>query len=87
MHDSWTRTFARARSVQCKALIRPEQERLIARADLSLELSISGALKRLPESLVQRTAGLALALVTDRLEKRCRNGLSKGALDWVARHP
>jgi len=25
--------------------------------------------------------------VTDRLEKRCRTGLIKGALNWVARHP
>ena len=72
---------------QCEASIRPEEERLIARADLSLELSISGALKRLPQSLVQRTAGLALVLVTDRLEKRCRTGLRKGALDWVGSHP
>ena len=72
---------------QCEASIRPEEERLIARADLSLELSIRGALKRLPKSLVQSTAGLALVLVTDRLEKRCRTGLRKGALDWVASHP
>ena len=72
---------------QCQASIRPEQECLMAKADLSLELSISGALKPLPQPLVQHTAGLALGLVTDRLEKRCRNGLSKGALDWVARHP
>tara|TARA_B000000565_G_scaffold243243_1_gene209350 strand:+ start:41 stop:607 length:567 start_codon:yes stop_codon:yes gene_type:complete len=72
---------------RCQAWIRPEQERLMAKADLSLELSISGAIKRLPQSLVQRTAGLALVLVTDRLEKRCRTGLRKGALDWVACHP
>jgi len=25
-------------------------------------------------------------LVTDRLEKRCRTGLIKGALHWAARH-
>ena len=72
---------------KCQASIRPEQECLMAKADLSLELSISGSLKRLPEPLVQRTAGLALGLVTDRLEKRCRTGLVRGALDWLEKHP
>ena len=72
---------------KCQASIRPEQECLMAKADLSLELSISGSLKRLPQPLVQRTAGLALGLVTDRLEKRCRTGLVRGALDWVEKHP
>ena len=72
---------------QCQAWIRPEQERLIATADLSLELSRSGAGAFLPKPLMQRTGDLALGLVTDRLEKRCRTGLIKGALNWIARHP
>ena len=72
---------------QCKAWIRPEQERLMAKADLSLELSPSGAGALLPKPLMQRTGDLALGLVTDRLEKRCRTGLMKGALNWVARNP
>ena len=72
---------------QCQAWIRPEQERLVAKADLSLELSPSGAGALLPKPVMQRTGDLALRLVTDRLEKRCRNGLIKGALRWVARHP
>ena len=72
---------------QCQAWIRPEQERLMAKADLSLELSPGGAGSLLPKPLMQRTGDLALRLVTDRLEKRCRTGLIKGALDWVARHP
>ena len=72
---------------QCQAWIRPEQERLIATADLSLELSRSGAGALLPKPLMQRTGDLALGLVTDRLEKRCRTGLIKGALNWIARHP
>ena len=72
---------------QCQAWIRPEQERLVAKADLSLELSPSGAGALLPKPVMQRTGDLALRLVTDRLEKRCRNGLIKGALNWVARHP
>ena len=72
---------------QCQAWIRPEQERLIATADLSLELSRSGAWALLPKPLMQRTGDLALGLVTDRLEKRCRTGLIKGALNWIARHP
>ena len=72
---------------QCQAWIRPEQERLMAKAYLSLELSPSGAGALLPELLMQRTAHLALRLVTDRLEKRCRTGLRKGALNWIARHP
>ena len=72
---------------QCQAWIRPEQERLMAKADLSLELSSNGAGALLPKLLMQRTGELALSLVTDRLEKRCRTGLIKGALHWVARHP
>ena len=72
---------------QCQAWIRPEQERLMAKADLSLELSPNGAGVLLPKSLMERTGDLALHLVTDRLEKRCRTGLIKGALQWVARHP
>ncbi len=72
---------------QCQAWIRPEQERLLAKADLSLELSSSGAGALLPKPLMQRTGDLALGLVTDRLEKRCRTGLMKGVLNWVACHP
>ena len=72
---------------QCQAWIRPEQERLMAKADLSLELSPSGAGTLVPERLMQRTGEVALRLVTDRLEKRCRTGLRKGALNWIARHP
>ena len=72
---------------QCQAWIRPEQERLMAKADFSLELSPNGAGALLPKLLMQRTGELALSLVTDRLEKRCRTGLIKGALHWVARHP
>ena len=72
---------------QCQAWIRPEQEGMMARAELSLELSASGAGALLPKPLMQRTGDLALGLVMDRLEKRCRTGLIKGALHWVARHP
>ena len=72
---------------QCQAWIRPERERLKAKADLSLELSPNGAGALFPKSLMQPTGDLALRLVTDRLEKRCRTGLIKGALNWVARHP
>ena len=72
---------------QCQAWIRPEQERLMAEADLSLELSPGGAGALVPERLMQRTGDVALRLVTDRLEKRCRTGLRKGALNWIARHP
>lgn len=72
---------------QCLASIRPEQEGLTAKADLSLELSTTGAGALFPKPLMQRTGDLALRLVTERLEKRCRTGLTKGALDWVARHP
>ena len=72
---------------QCQAWIRPESERLMAKADLSLELSPGGAGALVPERLMQRTGDVALRLVTDRLEKRCRTGLRKGALNWIARHP
>ena len=71
---------------QCQAWIRPEPERLMAKADLSLELSPSRAAALFPQPLMRRTGHLALDLVTDRLEKRCRTGLMKGALDWVASH-
>ena len=71
---------------QCQAWIRAEPECLMAKADLSLELSPSGAAALLPQPLMRRTGHLALDLVTDRLEKRCRTGLMKGALDWVASH-
>ena len=71
---------------QCQAWIQPEQERLIAKADLSLEFSPDGAGTLLPKPLLHRTGDLALRLVTDRLEKRCRTGLIKGALNWVAHH-
>ena len=71
---------------QCQAWIRPEPECLMAKADLSLELSTSGAAALLPQPLMRRTGYLALDLVTNRLEKRCRTGLMKGALDWVASH-
>ena len=70
---------------QCQAWIRPEPECLIAKADLSLEFSSTGAAALLPEPLIQRTGDLALGLVTKRLEKRCRIGLMKGALNWVER--
>ena len=59
---------------------------LIAKADLSLEFSPDGAGTLLPKPLLHRTGDLALRLVTDRLEKRCRTGLIKGALNWVAHH-
>ena len=72
---------------RCQASICPEQGRLMAKAALSLELSLSGAGALFPKPLMQRTGDLALRLVTDRLEKRCRTGLMKGALNWVARHP
>ena len=71
---------------QCQAMIRPESERLVAKAELSLELPSNAAAAFLPKPLLRRTGCLALDLVTDRLEKRCRKGLMKGALDWVARH-
>jgi len=71
---------------ECQAWIRPEPERLRTKADLSLELSPSGPAALLPKPLIRRTACLALDLVTNRLEKRCRTGLLKGALDWVACH-
>ena len=71
---------------QCQAWILPEPGRLMAKADLSLELPSTGAAALFPEPLLRRTGDLALSLVTDRLEKRCRAGLMKEALNWIARH-
>ena len=45
---------------QCQAWIRPEQERLMAKADLSLELSSNGAGALLPKPLLHRTGDHAL---------------------------
>ena len=59
----------------------------MAKADLSLEFTPNGAGALLPKPLLHRTGDLALGLVTDRLEKRCRTGLIKGALNWLARNP
>ena len=72
---------------RCKALIRPEPERLIADANLSLELPSKGAAVLVPRPLLHRTGALALDLVTTRLDKRCRTGLIKGARDWISRNP
>ena len=69
---------------QCQAWIRPEPERLMATADLCLELSSTGAASLLPEQLLQRTGDIVLSLVTRRLEKRCRTGLKNHALNWIA---
>ena len=72
---------------QCQAWIRPQREILMAKAELRLEFSPNGAGALLPKPLLHRTGDLALGLVTDRLEKRCRTGLIKGALNWLARNP
>ncbi|GIS14341.1 MAG: hypothetical protein CM15mP116_09240 [Synechococcus sp.] len=71
---------------QCQAWIRPEQERLMAR-QISVLNSPRMEQGFVAEAAAHRTGDLALGLVTDRLEKRCRTGLIKGALNWVARHP
>ncbi len=67
----------------CQAWIRPEPERLMAKADLCLELSSTGATSLLPEQLLQRTGDIVLGLVSRRLEKRCHTGLKNHALNWI----
>lgn len=70
----------------CEARIRPEQEQLIADADLSLAVPSEGVAMVLPKPVLRRLGEQALQLVVDRLEKRCRRGLVKGARDWASRH-
>ena len=69
---------------QCQAWIRPMQQQIQAEAECSLELPISAA-KVLPKPLIRSMAERALGLVTERLEKRCRNGLVRGLKRWETR--
>ena len=70
----------------CDARIRPGEEQLFADADLSLEVPSEGVAMLFPKPVLKRLGEQALQLVVDRLEKRCRRGLVKGARDWANRH-
>ena len=72
---------------QCEATITPGSARLLAVADLSIALPSRSSVL-LPQSLILALGERALDLVTERLEKRCRNGLVRGVNRWLsARNP
>lgn len=68
---------------QCEATITPAPASLVAAADLSIALPSRSSLL-LPQSLILPLGEKALDLVTERLEKRCRNGLVRGVDRWLS---
>ena len=68
---------------QCEATITPGPARLLAVADIKIALPSRSSLL-LPQSLILPLGERALDLVTERLEKRCRNGLVRGVNRWLS---
>ena len=68
---------------QCEATITPAPARLLAVADINIALPSRSSLL-LPQSLILPLGERALDLVTERLEKRCRNGLVRGVNRWLS---
>ena len=70
----------------CSAKISPAERSLIAEADLSLELKSESATVLIPRGVLQAMGEKALQLIIERLEKRCRTGLRRGAKGWILEH-
>ena len=70
----------------CRAKIFPGERSLVAEADLSLELKSESATVWIPKSVLQTMGEKALQLIIERLEKRCRTGLLRGAKRWILEH-
>ena len=70
----------------CSAKIFPGERSLIAEADLSLELKSESATVLIPRGVLQAMGEKALQLIIERLEKRCRTGLRRGAKGWILEH-
>ena len=67
----------------CSARISAKDEHLVAEADMSLELKSESSMILIPRSLLIAMGEKALELISERLEKRCRGGLVRGAQKWM----
>ena len=67
----------------CSARIYAKDKHLFAEADMSLELKSESSMILMPRSLFIAMGEKALGLIFERLEKRCRAGLVRGAEKWV----
>ena len=67
----------------CSARISAKDKHLFAEADMSLELKSESSMILMPRSLLIAMGEKALGLISERLEKRCRAGLVRGAEKWV----
>ena len=67
----------------CHAKILPGERSLVAEANLSLELKSESATVWIPRGVLQAMGEKALQLIIERLEKRCRTGLLRGAKGWI----
>ena len=67
----------------CSARISAKDKHLFAEADMSLELKSESSMILMPRSLLIAMGEKALGLISERLEKRCRAGLVRGAKKWV----
>ena len=67
----------------CSARIFAKDKYLVAEADISLELKSEPSMILMPRSLLKTMGEKALELIVERLEKRCRAGLVRGAEKWV----
>ena len=70
----------------CSAKVFPREKSLVAEANLSLELKSESAAVWIPRSVLQSMGEKALQLIIERLEKRCRTGLLKGATRWILKY-
>jgi hypothetical protein len=57
----------------------------MAEADLSLEFK-SESVAWMPTGVLQSMGEKGLQLIVERLEKRCRTGLLRGARRWILKH-
>ena len=67
----------------CSARIYAKDKHLFAEADMSLELKSESSMILMPRSLLIAMGEKALGLISERLEKRCRAGLVRGAEKWA----
>ena len=70
----------------CCAKILPGERSLVAEANLSLELKSESATVWIPRGVLQSMGEKALQLIIERLEKRCRTGLLRGARGWILKY-
>ncbi|MFN5194459.1 MAG: DUF1997 domain-containing protein [Cyanobacteriota bacterium] len=68
-----------------EASITPADDGLEASGKARLMLQRRGALRLMPEALVENLANKVLRKVLKRMDKRCRQGLRQGACRWLHR--